>query len=85
MPDKKRQFSYVILAFVLSISTSALGVDFATVSHPHRGTVVTVSTDKLIIQGFSEKKKQHTYDVIPTAVIFRERHPCILADIQVGE
>jgi hypothetical protein len=67
------------------ISTSAWAADQSPLTRTHRGTVVTVHADKLVVQGLSGKKKEHTYEVAPTATILYGGNPCKLMDLKVGQ
>jgi|GEM_PF-4535984 len=85
MQKKRTRCYYIVplLLFFLSISTWA--EDQSPPSRTHRGTVVTVHADQLVVQGLSEKKKEHTYEVSPTATILCKGAPCKLTDLKVGQ
>ena len=70
---------------MLFVSTAAVAADNTLTTHIHRGTVVTISAEKIVAQGLSEKKKEHIYEVAPAAVILCEGKPCKLSDLRVGE
>ncbi len=81
---KKRLYS-TVLSFMLFPYIHALAADNTPTSHIHRGTVVTISAEKLVVQGLSEKKKDHIYEVAPAAMVLCEGKPCKLSDLKVGE
>ena len=70
---------------VLFVSTAAMAADQSLLTHTHRGTIVTISADKLVAQGLSEKKKEHTYDVASTVTVICEGKPCQLSNLKVGD
>src|SRR5262245_1557489 len=85
MQKKRTQYYYVVPLLLCFISIHAWAEDQSLLVHTHRGTVVNVQADKLVVQGLSEKKKEHTYEVSPTATILCKGNPCKLTDLKVGQ
>jgi len=85
MYSRRIPLANTVLLFMWCVSTTVLAADDAILTHIHRGTVVTVSADKLVTQGLSGQKKEHTYEVAPTAAVTCEAKPCKLTDIKAGE
>ncbi|MGE0822398.1 MAG: hypothetical protein AB7G75_02565 [Candidatus Binatia bacterium] len=76
---------YSGVAFALAMSMNAVAAEQPPLTRIHRGTIVSVAGDTLIAQGLSEKKKEHTYHVAPTATVVCEGQPCKLSDLKTGE
>jgi hypothetical protein len=79
------QFSGLAFLLTMFINTTVLAADSTVITHVHRGTVVTVSADKLVTQGLSGQKKEHTYEVAPSAAVTCEGKPCRVTDLKEGE
>lgn len=85
MHSRRIQLSSAAFVLAMCSSTSVFAVDAAALTRVHTGTVVSVSTDKLVTQGLSGKKKEHTYALAPAVNVICETKPCKLTDIKAGE
>lgn len=85
MQYKQPKFYWVILPFLLFTNTIVSAAEGTSFTRLHKGTVLSISADKLVTEGLFGKKKNHTYDVAPTATISCEGRPCKLTDIKIGE
>jgi hypothetical protein len=85
MHSRRIQLSSVVFLLTMLINTIVLAADGGPLTRVHRGTVITVSADKIVTQGSSGQKKEHTYEVAPTVAVTCEAKPCKLSDIKAGE
>ena len=85
MYTRRRHLCRAVFLLAVLSNSIVLAADVAGVTRVHKGTVVAVSADKLVAQGLSGKKKEHTYTVSPTASVTCEGEPCKLTDLKGGE
>ena len=85
MHPRRILLSSAAMVVALCISASVFAEDVTTPTRVHKGTVVSVSTDTLVTQGISGRKKEHTYAIAPAADVICETKPCKLTDIKAGE
>src|SRR5258705_11107363 len=85
MHSRRILLSSAAFGLTMLISTSVFAVDPAALTRVHTGTVVSVSADKLVTQGLSDKKKEHTYAIAAAVNVICETKPCKLTDIKAGD